>query len=48
MDDVEYAMVSLWMEDIVEFLKENPEANPLKPVRISRFRFWHFIESGGS
>jgi len=33
MDDEQYTMVSPWMENIVEFLREDTEANPLKLAR---------------
>ena len=50
MDDSGYSMVSPWMDNgsIVKFLKEGPEANPLKLAR-TVFRFTHpFAESGHS
>jgi len=50
MNGGEYTMISPWMENgnIVEFLKENPEANPLKLV-CTTFRFiYPLTESGKS
>ena len=50
MDDNGYSMVSPWMDNgsIVGFLKETPEANPLKLER-TVFHFMHlFTESGHS
>jgi hypothetical protein len=50
MDGKELVTVSPWMENgnIVEFLRENPQANPLKLVR-TMFHFMHlFIEFGYS
>ena len=50
MGDGKYAMVAPWMENgnIIEFLRENPQANPLKLVNPA-FHFAHpLIESGYS
>ena len=48
MGDGEYTMVSPWMENgnIVEFLRENPEANPLKLV-YTTFRFIRLLTEAG-
>jgi hypothetical protein len=50
MDGEKYAMVAPWMENgnIVEFLREDLQVNPLKLAR-TMFYFTHlFIESGHS
>jgi len=50
MGDGKYAMVAPWMENgnIIEFLRENLQANPLKLARTA-FYFVHLlIESGHS
>lgn len=49
MGDEEYAMVMPWMANgtIIEFLKENLQANPLKLAR-TVFRFTNLIDPGRS
>ena len=47
-DEGKYQMVSPWMyENIVEFLEENPEKNPLKLVR-PVFHFAHDVADIGT
>ena len=43
--DGEYALVAPWMDNgnIVEFLRENEEINPLKLVCTAMLRFLHFL-----
>ena len=49
MGDEEYTMVMPWMANgtIIEFLKENLQANPLKLAR-TVFRFTNLIDPGRS
>ena len=44
MDSKEYKMVTPWMENgtIVDFLRKNPQANPLKLAR-NVFNFVHLL-----
>jgi len=46
MDEKEYSMVSPWMENgsIVDFLKENLQANPLKLARPMLHFVHHFVD----
>ena len=47
-DEKKYSMVSPWMENgnIVEFLRENLQANPLKLARLM-FNFIHHLTNSG-
>ena len=50
MDEKQYSMVSPWMDNgnIMEFLRENLQANPLKLARPLLHFAHHFVDSGYS
>jgi len=43
--DGEYALVAPWMDNgnIIDYLRENEQANPLKLVCTTMLRFLHFL-----
>jgi len=43
--DGEYALVAPWMDNgnIIDYLRENEQANPLKLVRTTMLRFLDFM-----
>jgi len=43
--DGEYALVAPWMDNgnIIDYLRENEQANPLKLVRTTMLRFLDFL-----